>query len=167
MFPGEITALAEIVLSKARTNAVHLACAESCTGGLVAAALTEIPGSSEVFECGFVTYTNRAKQALLGVDDVLLTQFGAVSVEVAEAMACGALVNSEGQMAVSVTGIAGPDGGSVAKPVGLVCFALAVKCTGGPPTTVSKRITFPDEGRTAIRLNAVRFALSLFDQSLD
>src|SRR5215475_8586330 len=108
-----------------------LATAESCTGGMVAAALTDIAGSSAVVERAFVTYTNRAKSQMLGVDPALIEAHGAVSRQVAEAMARGALAYSATDVAVSVTGIAGPDGGSAEKPVGLVWFGLAA---GGTPT---------------------------------
>ena len=101
-----------------------IATAESCTGGLVAALLTECPGSSNWFERGFVTYSNLAKQESLGVDEQLIQNFGAVSIPVAEAMAAGALNHSQADIALAVTGIAGPAGGSVEKPVGTVCFAL-------------------------------------------
>ncbi|MFA5959728.1 MAG: CinA family protein [Tatlockia sp.] len=104
-----------------------IATAESCTGGLIAGLLTELPGSSVWFERGFVTYSNQAKQDLLGVDATLLQQVGAVSKEVAEAMATGCLAQSKSDVALAVTGIAGPDGGSVAKPVGTVYFAFAME----------------------------------------
>ncbi|WP_058534819.1 CinA family protein [Legionella saoudiensis] len=100
----------------------QLVTAESCTGGLVSGYLTEIPGSSIWFERGFVTYSNQAKQEMLGVSNKLLLEYGAVSEPVAAAMAIGAIQNSAGQIALSVTGIAGPDGGSIEKPVGTVCF---------------------------------------------
>lgn len=114
------------VLAKARAAGVMVATAESCTGGMVAAALTAIAGSSDVFERGFVTYSNQAKTGMLGVDAALIQAEGAVSEPVARAMAVGALAHSEAQLAVSITGIAGPGGGSDAKPVGLVWFAVAV-----------------------------------------
>lgn len=103
----------------------QLVTAESCTGGLLSAQITEIPGSSLWFERGFITYSNLAKQEMLGVAEQLITQHGAVSEEVAAAMATGALLHSAGHIAVSITGIAGPDGGSRHKPVGLVCFGLS------------------------------------------
>lgn len=116
----------EIALQLKNTHQ-QLVTAESCTGGLIAARLTEMPGSSVWFERGFVTYSNLAKQEMLAVPEELLAQFGAVSVEVALAMAVGALQHSAGHIAVSVTGIAGPDGGSIAKPVGTVCFGWATR----------------------------------------
>jgi nicotinamide-nucleotide amidase len=115
------------LLELCRSKQLRIATAESCTGGLIAATLTEIPGSSAVVERGFVTYSNAAKQSLLGVPAATLQKFGAVSRETAEAMVLGALDKSEAELAVSVTGIAGPDGGTADKPVGLVHFAAAVK----------------------------------------
>ncbi len=113
------------VLNAARAKGLKIATAESCTGGLVAAALTEIAGSSDVFERGFVTYSNEAKSDLLGVPSVMIVAHGAVSVEVAISMAERCLINSRAGISVSVTGIAGPGGGSALKPVGLVHFAVA------------------------------------------
>ncbi|WP_372614545.1 CinA family protein [Aquicoccus sp.] len=112
------------VLDAARAHGLMIVTAESCTGGMVAAALTDIAGSSDVFERGFVTYSNAAKQEMLGVRSEALAQFGAVSEEVAREMAEGALARSDAQLAVSITGIAGP-GGSEFKPEGLVCFGFA------------------------------------------
>ena len=117
--------LARRVLDACFARKLKIATAESCTGGLIAGALTEIAGSSDVFERGFVTYSNEAKHDLLDVPDQLLAEHGAVSAEVAEAMALGALEHSRAHFALSVTGIAGPDGGSADKPVGLVHFGLA------------------------------------------
>jgi nicotinamide-nucleotide amidase len=133
------------------------ATAESCTGGLVAALITEIAGSSDVFERGFVTYSNAAKIDSLGVAPGLIESFGAVSAEVAAAMATGALWHSRGHVAVSITGIAGPGGGSPEKPVGLVHFGCAVK--GGGIIIQERR--FGDHGRSAIRLAAVEVAIEL------
>ena len=106
---------------------IMLSVAESCTGGMLCAAITGLPGSSQIFDRGFVTYSNKAKQALLNVPEDTLTHYGAVSIETAEAMAVGALACSESDVSVSITGIAGPGGGSVDKPVGLVHFGWAVK----------------------------------------
>ncbi len=113
------------LLGRYRRRGWRIATAESCTGGLIAAALTETPGSSDVFDRGFVTYTNQAKSDLLGVAEDLLIHHGAVSAEVAAAMAEGALARSQADIAIAVTGIAGPDGGSRQKPVGLVYLGLA------------------------------------------
>lgn len=132
----------------------QLVTAESCTGGLIAAYLTEIPGSSAWFERGFVTYSNLAKQEMLAVPEELLTQFGAVSEEVALAMATGALHHSAGHIAVSVTGIAGPDGGSIEKPVGTVCFGWATR--DSKPQTLRTQFTGT---RQEVRLAACNQAL--------
>jgi nicotinamide-nucleotide amidase len=121
----EILVTARRVLDACLARKLKIATAESCTGGLIAAALTEIPGASDVFERGFVTYSNEAKQDMLGVPADLIAAHGAVSPQAAEAMALGALEHSRAQVALSVTGIAGPDGGSAQKPVGLVHFGLA------------------------------------------
>src|SRR5262245_14878681 len=127
MFPKPIRKLADDVLQAARSAGLKIATAESCTGGLVAGALTEIAGSSDVVERGFVTYSNQAKCDLLGVTIEMLIAHGAVSEEVARAMAEGAVANSGADVAVSVTGIAGPGGGTATKPVGLVHIACARK----------------------------------------
>lgn len=134
-----------------------VAVAESCTGGLVATALTEIAGSSAVFERGFVTYSNEAKQELLGVPADLIDAHGAVSPECAEAMAAGALAHSRAAVAVSITGIAGPGGGSADKPVGMVCFARA---RAGEPVEVQVR-QFGAATRAEIRAQAAVVALEL------
>ena len=122
MADRELIEQARTLLDLCRTKSLKIAAAESCTGGLVAATLTEIPGSSDVFERGFVTYSNAAKAAMLDVPTDTLDRFGAVSRETAEAMAQGALAHSPADLAVSITGIAGPGGGTPAKPVGLVHF---------------------------------------------
>jgi nicotinamide-nucleotide amidase len=139
-----------------------IATAESCTGGLVAGLLTEIPGSSVAVERGFVTYSNEAKSELLGVPDNLVAAHGAVSEPVARAMAEGALARSRAQVAVAITGIAGPAGGSDAKPVGLVHFGLAVV---GLPTGHRER-RYGDLGRAAVRLAAVADALDLLEEAV-
>src|ERR1700710_2887612 len=120
MFSAALRASAERPLAAARVGGVKIAAAESCTGGLVAGLLTEIPGSSDVFDRGFVTYSNRAKEEMLGVPAAMTRQHGAVSEPVARAMAEGAIRNSAAQLALAITGIAGPGGGSDEKPVGLV-----------------------------------------------
>jgi nicotinamide-nucleotide amidase len=137
--------------------------AESCTGGLIAALMTEIPGSSAVFERGFVTYSNGAKCDLLGVPATLIGRYGAVSAEVAVAMASGALRASTADVSVSVTGVAGPGGGTDAKPVGLV--HLAAQMRGSQP--IESMLTLGDMGRSAIRIETVRAALTLVRQALD
>ena len=124
---SQFTALLLEIASRLRALNWQLVTAESCTGGLIASSITELAGSSAWFERGFVTYSNLAKQELLAVPAELITSYGAVSKEVASAMALGALQHSVGQIALAVTGIAGPDGGSAEKPVGTVCFAWATR----------------------------------------
>lgn len=145
------------VLDLCRAKGLKLATAESCTGGLVAAALTAIPGSSDVVECGYVTYSNAAKQRMLGVAAAVLERHGAVSRQAAIAMAQGALERSMADVAVAVTGIAGPGGGSSEKPVGLVHFAAAAR--GG--AWMHREQRFGDAGRRQVRLMAVAEALAL------
>jgi nicotinamide-nucleotide amidase len=127
LLPPAIIALSKQMLKRALDTKATIATAESCTGGLIAAALTEIPGGSSMFERGFATYSNEAKVELLGVPQHLLDDYGAVSEQVAAAMAEGALKNSKATIAVSTTGVAGPDGGTPKKPVGMVCFAIATR----------------------------------------
>jgi nicotinamide-nucleotide amidase len=157
MFPREILALAEFVLREARSRGLQLAAAESCTGGMIASALTAIPGSSDVFERGFVVYSDRAKHELLRVPSEMIAAHGAVSAEVARAMADGALAHSAADIAVSCTGIAGPGGGSEAKPVGLVYLGLARK--GSKTSHLECR--FGSRSRDEIRLRTVVAALQL------
>lgn len=154
--------LAEEVLSLARTKGFKIATAESCTGGLIAGALTDIAGSSDVVDRGFVTYSNEAKQQMLDVKSVTIQKFGAVSEATAKEMAFGALANSMADITVSVTGVAGPGGGSADKPVGLVWFGLAE--VGQPPRAEKK--LFGDIGREAVRRETVLHALSMLRQSL-
>jgi nicotinamide-nucleotide amidase len=141
---------------------LRLATAESCTGGLVTAQLTEVPGSSAVVERGFVTYSNEAKTEALGVPVALLAAHGAVSEAVARAMAEGALENSRADVAVAVTGIAGPGGATAAKPVGLVHFALAA--TGRSTRHLERR--YGDLGRSTVRARAVEDALGLLEEAV-
>jgi nicotinamide-nucleotide amidase len=148
---------ARALLDLCRARKLTIATAESCTGGLVAATLTEIPGSSDVFERGFVTYSDAAKAAMLGVPTLVLQRFGAVSRETAEAMAQGALVHSPADLAVSITGIAGPGGGSPGKPVGLVHFAAAAR--GG--RLLHQECKFGDIGRAHVRQVSVLQALAM------
>ena len=157
LFPAEILEAAQGVLAAARAKSLKIVTAESCTGGLLAAVLTEVAGSSDVFERGFITYSNMAKAEVLGVYRQLLMAAGAVSAEVAAAMAEGALTRSRAHLALSITGIAGPDGGSPGKPVGLVHFATLRR--GSEPTMLERR--FGDIGRSEVRLGSVREALSL------
>jgi nicotinamide-nucleotide amidase len=157
MVDGAHRKLAENVLRSARANRLKIAAAESCTGGLVSAALTDIPGSSDVVERGFVTYSNEAKMQMLGVPDQTLRDHGAVSEATARAMAQGALANSHADLSVAITGVAGPGGGSEEKPVGLVHFAVARK----GHDTISEKHLFGDIGRTAVREASVDVALNL------
>ena len=156
MFPDDIETLARRVVEAAAARRLTVATAESCTGGLVSAALTSVAGSSAVVERGFVTYSNAAKSELLGVPAALIDRHGAVSEPVARSMAGGALARSVAQVSVAVTGIAGPGGGTADKPVGLVHFASA-----GPEGVVHAERRFGDIGREAVRLASVRVALEL------
>jgi nicotinamide-nucleotide amidase len=155
-------ARATALLQACRARGWMVATAESCTGGLVAALLTEIPGSSDVVERGFVTYSNEAKSEMLGVSAAVIAGQGAVSQPVARAMAEGALAHSRAQVAVSITGIAGPGGGSAAKPVGLVHFGLAVR--DRPTEHLERR--YGDLGRVQVRARAVEDALALLEAAL-
>lgn len=149
------------VLTMARARGAMIATAESCTGGLVAGALTEVPGSSDVMERGFVTYSNAAKQEMIGVKARTLARHGAVSEEVAREMAAGAIARSHAALAVSVTGIAGP-GGSRHKPEGRVCFGLALR---GEPA-LAETVEFGALGRDRVRAAAVAHALALLAAAL-
>jgi nicotinamide-nucleotide amidase len=160
LLPAELVDLARRVIEANRAAGRRIAVAESCTGGLVAAALTEIAGSSDVFEAGFVTYSNEAKTKLLNVSEDVLETFGSVSVATAWAMAQGALAASGADVAVALTGIAGPAGGSDRKPVGTVVFARAARdADPGEVTADTKR--FDDNGRGGVRLQAALCALEL------
>jgi nicotinamide-nucleotide amidase len=156
MFTPQLLQGAEALVALYRARGLMLVTAESCTGGLLAGLITEIPGASNVLERGYVTYSNRAKEENLGVAPALLNKFGAVSPEIALAMAEGALAHSAAAIALSVTGIAGPDGGSADKPVGLVYFACG---RTGAFRPLEKR--FGDLGRRGIRLAALAAALEL------
>lgn len=160
LLPDDLVRLARRVIEANRVAGRKIAVAESCTGGLVSAALTEVPGSSDVFVNGFVTYSNEAKQALLGVHEDVLDAFGAVSPAVAWAMAQGAIERSGADVAVSITGIAGPNGGSEMKPVGTVVFAKAER-GGDADEIVADRHEFGDLGRGGVRLQAALVALEL------
>jgi nicotinamide-nucleotide amidase len=154
---SDLRAAAKRLLDLCRRGGLHVATAESCTGGLVAAALTEIAGSSDVVECGFVTYSNAAKETMLGVPAATLKRHGAVSAETAAAMAAGALGRSPADLAVAITGIAGPGGGSRQKPVGLVHFAAASR--DGRRLARSRR--YGKIGRRRVRERSVAEALAL------
>ncbi len=151
------------IIVKAKSSRLRIATAESCTGGLVSAALTDVPGSSDVFDRGFVTYSNEAKTGLLDVPAPLIAAHGAVSSEVARAMAAGALAHSLADIAVSVTGIAGPGGGSAEKPVGLVHFACARRAGG----VVHVERRFGPLSRAEIRAGAVEQALDLLIEAVE
>lgn len=157
MFPAHLESLARAVLAAADDKGLSLATAESCTGGLIAAALTEIPGSSSVFDRGFVTYSNNAKRDLLGVPGDLIADLGAVSEPVARAMAEGAMVQAEVDVAVAVTGVAGPGGGTALKPVGLVHIACARKGANIQHDV----FRFGDIGRSEIRMKTAEEALEM------
>ena len=154
-------ALANELLAWARAGNARIAVAESCTGGLIAGAISEAPGASDIFERGFVTYTNTAKIEMLGVSPDTLETFGAVSEEVAQEMAAGALRNSTATIALSITGIAGP-GGSEHKPEGRVCFAL----TNNKRLTIVETVEFGAIGRSQVRAAAVRHGLKMLITAL-
>jgi nicotinamide-nucleotide amidase len=162
MFPPDLLARAADLVARYKVAGLMAVTAESCTGGLIAGLLTEIAGSSAVLERGFVVYSNAAKQELLGVPAETLARYGAVSSETAVAMAEGALRASRAEVAVSVTGIAGPDGGTAGKPVGLVHFACARR---GKPT-VAREERFGEIGRGAVRLASVETGLDLLEAAL-
>jgi len=153
---------AEALLTRCRNRGLKLATAESCTGGMIGATLTAISGSADVFECGFITYSIEAKIGMLGIPASLVEEAGAVSEEVARAMAEAALERSRADWAISVTGIAGPTGGSIDKPVGLVWFGLAGR--GGKPST--ERQVFPGD-RSQIRIATVARSFALLREALD
>ncbi|MBB4198282.1 damage-inducible protein CinA [Rhodoblastus sphagnicola] len=155
---------AEKLLAAAREKKLKLATAESCTGGLIAAALTEFPGASDVFERGFVTYSNEAKIDLLGVAKELIAKFGAVSEASVEAMALGALENSRAHLALAVSGVAGPGGGSADKPVGTVFFAVA---RDERPVKIVRKNFAADLSRSEIRKQAAAFGLSLLMEAVE
>lgn len=154
---ADIGPLADAFLKACARRRIMAATAESCTGGLIIAAMTDIPGSSPMVDRGFVTYSNEAKMEMLGVSAQTLQAHGAVSAETAREMAIGAIAHSRAGIALAVTGIAGPDGGSEEKPVGLVWFGLAMR---GKPSVAEKRV-FDNRGRDYIRRQTVRHALAM------
>jgi nicotinamide-nucleotide amidase len=160
ILPESLVSLARRVIESNRKAGRRIAVAESCTGGLVSAALTEIPGSSDVLEIGFVTYSTDAKKKSLGVNEDVLDTFGSVSIATAWAMAQGALDRSNADVAVAITGVAGPGGGSENKPVGTVVFARAER-SEDPDKVVADLKTFEDNGRAGVRLQAALCALEL------
>ncbi|MGO7990718.1 CinA family protein [Rhizobium leguminosarum] len=157
LFPGDILSAAEAIIRDFTAAGLMVSTAESCTGGLIAGALTEISGSSAVVDRGFVTYTNSAKIEMLGVQAETLLRFGAVSEETARQMVHGALFRSRAEIAVAVTGIAGPGGGSAEKPVGLV--HLAAKSRDG--ALIHRQMLYGDIGRSEVRLATIRTALEM------
>lgn len=156
MLEDDVLHLAQITIEQLTSKRVTLTTAESCTGGLIAGALTAIPGSSDVVHGGFVTYSNRAKSEMLGIDPHLIEEHGAVSKQVACAMALGAQKATRTSLSIAVTGVAGPSGGSAEKPIGLVHFA----CSDGSKTSHIMR-KFGDIGREEVREETVRVALTL------
>ena len=162
MFPLEIQTLARLLIDEARGKSLRVVAAESCTGGLVAGAICSISGASDIFERGFVTYTNRAKSEMLGVPGDLIADHGAVSEPVARMMAEGALRESHGHVAVAITGIAGPGGGTPTKPVGTVHFAVA----RANRSVVHRHERFDRETREAVQLAAVRTALEMLREAI-
>ena len=162
IFPGDLVEAAETLLAAARACCVRIVTAESCTGGLVAALLTEVAGSSDVVERGYVTYSNGSKASAIGVPPELIMVHGAVSKPVALAMARGALAAADAQLSVAITGVAGPGGGSPNKPVGLVHFATARL---GEELQAHVE-SYGDLGRCEVRLAAVRTALGLLANRL-
>ena len=161
LLPLELVDKARAVVAANRAAGRTVAVAESCTGGLVCAAITEIAGSSAMFEAGYITYSNDAKVAGLGIHPDVVDTFGAVSVATAWAMAKGALDNSGADVAVAITGIAGPDGGTAQKPVGTVVFARAEKGAGVDDCVADQRLFDASGGRSGVRLQAALCALDL------
>lgn len=158
-FPEDVLRQAETLLALCRRGQLMVATAESCTGGLIIGALTEIAGSSDVVDRGFITYSNAAKESMLGVSADILSKGGAVSKETAEAMVAGALLNSNADLALAVTGIAGPGGGTSIKPVGLVYIAA-----GNRKIIACRELRLGDIGRNAIRMETVRCALEMLSE---
>jgi nicotinamide-nucleotide amidase len=161
IFPKKITDLAQKIVVSNAASGRTIAIAESCTGGLLAAAITEIPGSSAVFKYGFVTYADEAKMEALGVSLDVLETFGAVSIAVAWSMALGALEKSGADVAIAISGIAGPDGGSVQKPIGTVVFAIAEKGKSADDVIAGRENFGPELSRSEIRMAATLHALEL------
>ena len=162
MFDQILTDQSAALLTAARAKSFKLATAESCTGGLIAGLLTEIAGSSDVVDRGFVTYSNEAKRAMLDVTEADLITHGAVSEPVARAMAEGALQNSLADITVAVTGVAGPGGGSAEKPVGLVHLAAARKGAA----TLHRECRFGDIGRSTVRVETIKVALEMMNEQV-
>lgn len=162
MFPLEVETLARLLVDEVRERHLRVTTAESCTGGLVAAAICSIPGASDIFERGFVTYTNRAKQEMLGVPGDMIADMGAVSEGVARMMAEGALANSHAHIAVAITGVAGPGGGSPMKPVGTVHLATARSTAG----IRHRHELFEQDTREGVQMAAVAVALQMLREAI-
>lgn len=162
MFPDRLLNMARLLLDDAQSRRLRIVTAESCTGGLLSGLLVEIPGSSKVFERGFVTYSNKAKEEVLGVPGDLLADYGAVSEAVARAMAEGALEESRANLSIAITGVAGPGGGTRLKPVGTVHFALARE--NAPIRHIVEH--FGDIGRSEIRMASLETALQMLMESV-
>lgn len=162
MFPLEVETLARLLIDEVRERHLRVVTAESCTGGLVAAAICSIPGASDIFERGFVTYTNRAKEEMLGIPGDLIADFGAVSEPVARMMAEGALNHSRAHIAVAITGVAGPGGGSPMKPVGTVHIATARSTAG----IRHRHENFDGETRLDVQMAAVAVALQMMRNAI-
>lgn len=158
---AQLESLAAQLGAALKSRALVMATAESCTGGLVSSAITSVAGSSAWFDRGFVTYSNLAKHQMLGVPLALMEAHGAVSEEVARAMALGALTHSQAHIAVSITGIAGPDGGSAAKPVGTVWFGIAQRMSGHDAFEVNAQLQQFEGDRTTVRTKAAAHALHM------
>jgi nicotinamide-nucleotide amidase len=163
LFPQDLLIQATLLLDDAKARGIKIATAESCTGGLVSALLTEIAGSSAVVERGFVVYSNNAKQEMLGVPGDMIADYGAVSEPVARALAEGALIESRANLSVAITGVAGPGGGTGLKPVGLVHFATARENR----KIFHEEHRFGDIGRDQVRLEAMRVALRMLQEGLE
>jgi len=163
LFSSPLLRLAEVIVADAREKKLRIATAESCTGGMIGALLTEVPGSSYVFDRGFITYSGRSKQDLLGVPGDLIADAGEVSEAVVRMMAEGAVENSNAQLAVAVTGIAGPGGGTPMKPIGLVHVAVCRENRA----ILHEAHRFGDIGRTEVRLKTCEVALTLLLQLLE
>jgi nicotinamide-nucleotide amidase len=163
MFPDHFIMAARLILADCEERRLKIVTAESCTGGLVAACLTEIPGSSKVVERGFVTYSNRAKEDMLGVQGDLIADTGAVSEAVVRMMAEGALAESRANVSIAITGVAGPGGGTAMKPVGLVHFAAARENR----SILHEMHLFGDIGRSEIRMKSVEVALDLLRRIIE
>jgi len=167
VLPQHVVDHAERILTMAKSQGYRIATAESCTGGLISAIFTEVAGSSSVFERGYATYSNLAKQECLGVPWELIERHGAVSEEVCRSMAAGALIHSEADVSVAVTGIAGPTGGTREKPVGTVHMACGLARGDGEIDILHEEHRFGDVGRSLVRLKTIEAALVLLENSID